>query len=48
MFEREEKYRVSFIFYVKAKNYDEVTAKMKDLKLEDADEKKVVKFKLVK
>ncbi len=48
MFEKEEKYRIALIFYVKAKSYEEAQEKMKGLCVEDADEKKVTKFKHVK
>lgn len=50
MFEqgKEEKYRVCFMFYIKARSYEEVNEKMKSLKIEDADEKTVNKFKHVK
>jgi hypothetical protein len=49
MFEgKEEKYRVAFIFYVKAKSYEEANEKVKTLRIEDADEKTVTKFKHVK
>ena len=48
MFEKEEKYKIAFIFYVKATSYEDAQEKMKTLRLEDADEKRVTKFKMVK
>jgi hypothetical protein len=41
----EDKYKVIYVFYVKAKSYSEAQDKAQDLRLEDADEKTVVKLR---
>lgn len=45
MNEQEDKYKVIFVFYVKAKSYIDAQDKSQDLRLEDADEKTVLKLR---
>ena len=43
--EGQEKYRVTYVFYIRATSYSNAQDQTKDLSLEDADEKTVVKLR---